>query len=176
MPTAAEPPEVVALPSPRACASVFALLRSVSPPGAVRCSPFGSVARELEFEMLMPIAAATLMGPAEVWALGVAVVPDPLPGPATVSAWPRSAGGTAVGLWGPGRGSGSVGEVRGWFAMVSANAMPIAAEPDEFAEPFAVVVADAPSSAFASTLPAIVSGRPAPAVRGGADVEAAVAH
>ena len=83
-------PLVSALPVAVDVASAASLECTVMSPPLVTLTAAGIVARALAFAIVSAIAAATLIGPADVDAAGVAVEPVPLPGPATASAWLRS--------------------------------------------------------------------------------------
>ena len=81
-----EPPGCTAEPSAPAFASVCADVRSVSAPPATIVTPVGTNAREIEFAMLIPTAAATETPPEEVDAAGVAEAPPVPPPPFAVEA------------------------------------------------------------------------------------------
>ena len=90
-PIAADPP-VVALPFAVDDASAASLEWSVRRPPLVTVTPTGIVALAVAFATVTATAAATLIGPPLVEALGVFVPPEPVPpaAAAAVSAWLRS--------------------------------------------------------------------------------------
>jgi len=89
-PTAVPPSLVTALPSAVPTASVWADVRTVTPPWAVTVTGSRSVPAIVAVTsvsaMLMPIAAATLTEPSDVEASGAVVVFEPLP--VRDAAWP----------------------------------------------------------------------------------------